>query len=79
MYYLISKSGYKIPMCLHWYNDFEKIKWNENESIQFHDDSGKTEITTLPGKMQGQRLWVYARYSGNIIDKGIISEITDYN
>lgn len=74
MYYLVSKNGLSIPMNINWYEAFEKIKWNENESIQFNDESGKTEITTLPGKIQGHRLWVYRRYSGNIVDKGIIIE-----
>lgn len=74
MYYLVSKNGLKVPMNISWYEEFERIKWNENETIYFHDDSGKTEITTIPGKIQGQRLWVYKRYSGQIIDKGIVIE-----
>lgn len=72
MYYLISKNGIKVPMNLNWYEDFEKIKWNENESITFHDESGTTQINVIPGRMQGERSWVYIRMSGNVKDVGSI-------
>jgi len=75
MYYLVSKNGLKVPMNKDWYSDFEKIKWNENESISFHDDSGTTMIQTRPGKEQGQRTWVYTRLSGELKDSGIVMEL----
>lgn len=74
MYYLISKNGLKVPMNLNWYQEFETIKWNENESITLSDGSGTIEIKTIPGRVQGERFWVYKKYSGNIIDRGVVIE-----
>jgi len=75
MYYLVSKNGLRVPMNLDWYEQFEKIKWNENESAKFNDESGFTEIRTIAGKYQGQRIWTYIHLSGEMKDKGVIVEM----
>lgn len=69
MYYLVSHQGNQYEMVPEHISEFEKIKWNEGESI-FIDN---VLMQTIPGMFQGERYWIYKIYYNKVvIDSGNI-------
>lgn len=74
MYYLVSRlDGLRLLMSGEIKNEFEKIKWNEEEAVWIDG----YELVTKAGMFQGSRNWEWYKYGrkGRLLDWGIIEEL----
>ena len=72
-----SKNGIIERMSNRWLRDFKKMMWNVGEKVTFdNSDNTQTEIRTIAGYHQGQRIWKYKTYHPRygIVDEGQIVE-----